>query len=185
MGARGHVGEYGVSSMEYGERRRGNGWQGERLRSRGIEQRETGNRIGSCGYFVRRRANHGRGTIHRALRLGGRGGATPLPSAALRRPPANFPVSGFPLSSCLKVGSSIPARPRPTKDGRPYPMQCHHKPEHPSLWSTEPLWPTPPPETAQAPILNTPYSILSTTPPNSILENHPPTATVRPCPSHS
>jgi hypothetical protein len=71
-------------------------------------QGETGNRIGSCGYFVRRRANHGRGKIHRALRLGGRGGATPLPSAALRRPPANFPVSGFPLSS-WKMNRPVPA----------------------------------------------------------------------------
>ena len=59
----------------------------------------------AVGRKVRRRANDGRGTIHRALRCGGRGKATPLPLAALRRPDSDGHILG---------------RSRPSRDARPY-----------------------------------------------------------------
>ena len=77
---------------------------------------------------VRRRANLGRGTIHRALLHGGRGEATPPPEARKRnsegnrRPDnwlglfmaaASFPVSGLPLiDSPASQQFTVPADPR-------------------------------------------------------------------------
>ena len=156
-----------IESMEYRVWSMGRGGGGTAGMVNGCEAEASSKgrpdrmlRISVC-----RRANKGRGTIHRALRLGGRGGATPLPSAALRRPPANFPVSGFPLSS-WKMNRPVPA-PEPEQlnqapDGRDLrPVSCL------SLYS----------------ILHTRYSqALLPTPYSKTI---PPLPQFRPCPSHS
>ncbi len=57
-------------------------------------------------------ARRGRGTIHHALPCGGRGVATPLPSASLRRPRLSEAAQPYPMQTRVARGAAPTSRRR-------------------------------------------------------------------------